>query len=73
MKPNQQWVDHGEAHLKKTERPHLRLIVSPPEAPPDSPTEKAIKSISGTTEIVLALFAQGLLIIGLFMASQYLS
>ncbi len=71
MKQHQEWVDHSEAHLKKTERPHLKLIVSPPAAPPETPSEKAVKSISATTEIVLALCAQGLLIIGLFMASQY--
>jgi len=73
MKPQKEWVDHPEPHLKESHRPHLRLVVTPPEAPPDTPSEKAVKSVSATTEIVLALCAQGLLILGLFMASQYFS
>ena len=72
MRAEKQWVDHPKAKTNNTKRPHLRLVVNPPEAPPDSPSDKAVKSISESAEIVLVILAQAALIVGLFMASQFI-
>jgi len=72
MRAEKQWVDHLEAHTNTSKRPHLRLVVNPPEAPPDTPSEKAVKSISERVEIALVILAQLVLICGLFMASQFM-
>ncbi|NBX82055.1 hypothetical protein EBQ90_03080 [bacterium] len=70
MKPHRDWVDHPEAQLKSARRTRLRLVISPPEAPPETPAEKAVSSISPATEVALVLFAQGVLIGGLFLAAN---
>jgi hypothetical protein len=71
MRAEKQWVDHPEAKTSSTKRPHLRLVAPPSEAPPDTPSEKAVKSISESAEIVLVILAQVVLIVGLFMASTF--
>ncbi|NBX83867.1 hypothetical protein EBQ90_12425 [bacterium] len=72
MRAEKQWVDHPEAKTNNSKRPHLRLVANPPEAPPDSPSDKALKSISERAEVVLVILAQAALILGLFMASQFM-
>lgn len=73
MKHKQEWVDHPDTPMKKTTRPHLKLVVTPPEAPPDSPTDKAVNTMSDKAELFLAILAQSALILGLFMASNILN
>jgi len=73
MKPKQEWVDHPDIAMKKSTRPHLKLVVTPPESPPDSPTDKAVSSFSNKAELFLAVIAQSALILGLFMASNMLN
>jgi len=71
MRSEKEWVDHPEGKPKSSIRPHLQLIVTPAAAPPDTPTEKAVKSISERTEIATIIIAQVILILGLFMASMF--
>ncbi len=72
MRAEKQWVDHPEARTNNTKRPHLRLVAPPSEAPPDTPSDKAVKSVSEGAEIFLVILSQAALIVGLFMASQFM-
>jgi len=73
MKLKQEWVDHPDLSMKKSTRPHLKLVVTPPETPPDSPADKAVSTFSNQTELFLAVIAQSALILGLFMASNMIN
>lgn len=72
MRAEKQWVDHPAPTHAPTSRPHLRLIATPPSEGPDSPSQKAAKSISEKTEITLVVLAQVILILGMFMASMFI-
>lgn len=77
MRLNQQWADQPETKINSQKRPNLRLIVSGgtsnSEASPETPIEKAVQSVSPTTEVVLVVLAQGILVLGLFWASNVMS
>ena len=74
MRGNLKWADHPENSPIRSKRPNLRLITNQSKTvEPESPSEKAIQSINPRTEVVLVLLAQGLLVLGLFMASNIVS
>ena len=77
MRLNHQWADQPETQVNSKKRPNLRLIVnsgtSNPEVSPETPIEKAVQSVSPATEVVLVVLAQGILVLGLFWASNVMS
>jgi hypothetical protein len=70
MRAQHNWADQPNTEINKKPRPSLRLIVNPTPETPETPVEKAVQSVSSTTEVVLVILAQGILVIGLFLASN---
>jgi len=71
MRGNLKWADQPEISTRRSNRPNLKLIVNQPtQSEAETPGEKAIQSVSARAEVVLVLLAQGLLVLGLFMASN---
>lgn len=68
MKAQRNWADQPTPDVSHNHRPHLKLITKNPESPEDTPTDKAVNSVSEKVEIVLALLAQALLVFGIFIA-----
>jgi hypothetical protein len=68
MKAQRNWADQPAPDVSHNHRPHLKLVAKKSESPEDTPTDKAVNSVSEKAEIVLALLAQGLLVFGIFIA-----
>ncbi|NDC25570.1 MAG: hypothetical protein EBZ49_15785 [Proteobacteria bacterium] len=72
MKAQRNWANQPSPDISTNHRPRLRLIVRNTESPPETPTDKAVDTVSDTTELVLAVLAQLLLVYGIFLGPSHL-